>query len=158
VAACLAVLPPLEALEALRRAGGCSIDPEMADVVAREHHEIERAVSQGNCEAGAGDWLEPFVDAWRKDLRLNELIGVLGNSLDLPETLGELDGRLRKLIGYQSMAVWRAARESLAAAYVSGEEARWLCSLEISYGRGISGRVAETAARSCSCHPWGRRR
>jgi diguanylate cyclase (GGDEF)-like protein len=153
VADCLAVLPLLEALDALRRGAGVVFDPEMVAVVIRKRREIECAVLPGNCELGAEDWLEPFADAGRKDFELNELIGVLGNSLDLPETLGELDGRLRKLIGYHSMALWTARENHLAAAYVSGKEAQWLCSLEIPYGRGVSGRVAETRQAEYNCDP-----
>jgi len=153
LADCLAVLPLFEALEALRRGTGAVFDPGMVAVVAQKHGEIERAISQGNCEPEAANWLEPVADAWRKDLLLNELIGVLGNSLDLPETLGDLDARLRKLIGYHSMAVWTPRENHLAAAYVSGEEARWLCSLEIPYGRGLSGRVAETRRAECNGDP-----
>src|ERR1700722_1948608 len=144
VADCLAVMPLVEALEALRRGAGVVFDPELVAAVVRKHHEIECAVLAGNCELGAEDWLEPFANAGRKDFLLNELIGVLGNSLDLPETLSELDGRLRELIGYHSMAVWTPREDHLAAAYVTGSEAQWLCSLEIPYGRGVSGRVAET--------------
>jgi diguanylate cyclase (GGDEF)-like protein len=116
----------------------------MVALVVRKSREIECAVSAGNCELEAEDWLEPFANAGRKDFLLNGLIGVLGNSLDLPETLSELDGRLRKLIDYHSMAVWTPRENHLAAAYISGREAQWLCSLEIPYGRGVSGRVAET--------------
>lgn len=88
--------------------------------------------------------MESVAAAARKNHLLNELVGRLGKSLNLPETLGELDARLRKLIGYHSMALWTPRENHLAAAYVSGEEARWLCSLEIPYGGGVSGRVAET--------------
>jgi diguanylate cyclase (GGDEF)-like protein len=144
VADCLAVLPMQEALDALRRGAGVVFDPAMVAMVVRKSSEIECAVSPETCEFGAEDWLEPFANAGRKDFLLNELIGVLGNSLDLPETLSELDGRLRKLIDYHSMALWTPRENHLAAAYVSGIEAQWLCSLELPYGCGVSGRVAES--------------
>jgi diguanylate cyclase (GGDEF)-like protein len=137
-------MPLLEALEALRRGAGGVFDPELVAVVVRKHREIECAVSPGSCEFAGEGWLAPFANAGRKDFLLDELIGVLGNSLNLPETLTELDGRLRKLIGYHSMALWTPRENHLAAAYVSGKEAQWLCSLQIPYGRGVSGRVAET--------------
>jgi diguanylate cyclase (GGDEF)-like protein len=153
VADCLAVLPLPEALEALRRGSGAVFDPAIVTAVARDYREIERAVSKGNCESGVEGWLESVSAAARRDGLLNELAGVLGDSLSLPETLGELDARLRRLIGYHAMAVWTPRENRLAAAYVSGEEARWLCSLEMPYGRGVSGRVAQTRDSACNGDP-----
>jgi len=153
VADCLAVMPLPEALDALRRGSGVVFDPELVALVVREHRKIECAVSPASGELRDEDWLEPFVNAGRKDFLLNELIGALGNSLDLPETLSELDGRLRDLIGYHSMAVWTPRENHLAPAYVTGKEAQWLCSLEIPYGRGVSGRVAETRRAEYNVDP-----
>ena len=153
VADCLAVLPLPEALEALRRGAGARFDPGMAAAVVEKHREIERQVSKAKGQPEAEGWLESIAAAARKNLLLNELIGGLGKSLDLPETLGEMDARLRKLIDYHSCAVWTPRENHLAAAYVSGEETRWLCSLEIPYGGGVSGRVAETRQAVCNGDP-----
>ena len=153
VADCLAVLPLPEALEALRRGAGAVFDPGMAAAVVEKHREIERQVAKANGQPEAPGWLELVAAAARKDRLLHDLIGVVGNSLNLPETLGELDTRLRKLIGYHSMAVWTPRENHLAAAYVNGEEARWLCSLEIPYGGGVSGRVAQTRQAVCNGDP-----
>jgi diguanylate cyclase (GGDEF)-like protein len=153
VADCLAVLPLGEALEALRRGAGAVFDPGMAAAVAGKHREIERQVSPADCPPQAEGWLESVAAAARKNHLLSDLIGRLGKSLNLAETFGELDARLRKLIGYHSMAVWTPRENHLAAAYVSGEQARWLCSLEIPYGGGVSGRVAETRRAVCNGEP-----
>jgi diguanylate cyclase (GGDEF)-like protein len=144
VADCLAVLPMPEAREALRRGEGAVFDPGVVAVVERSHADIERAAVPPDCRAEAGGWLQSLVAAARKDRLLNELMGVLGNSLNLAETLGEVDARLRTLIVYHSMAIWTPRENRLAAVYVSGEEARWLCSPEIAGGRGVPSRVAET--------------
>jgi len=147
VADCLAVLPLPEALAALERGAGAQFDPEIVAMVLAKHGEIGRAIPPANGEPGAPapeTWLEPVASAARRDRLLQSLIGELGQSLGLAETLGEFDGRLRKLIGYRSMAVWTPRENHLAAAYVSGADARWLCSFEIPFGRGVSGRVAET--------------
>jgi diguanylate cyclase (GGDEF)-like protein len=153
VADCLAVLPLAEALEALRRGAGAVFDPGMAAAVVEKHREIERRVSKASGPPEPEGWLESVEAAARKNHLLNELIGRLGKSLNLAETFTELDARLRKLVGYHSMAVWTPRENHLAAAYVSGEEARWLCSLEIPYGGGVSGRVAETRQAVCNGEP-----
>ena len=153
VANCLAVLPLPEALEALRRGAGAVFDPGMAAAVLEKHREIERQASKASGQPEAESWLESVAAAARKNHLLNELIGGLGKSLNLLETLGELDARLRKLIDYHSMALWTPRENHLAAAYVSGEETRWLCSLEIPYGGGVSGRVAETRQAECNGDP-----
>jgi GGDEF domain-containing protein len=152
VADCLAVLPPAEALEALRRGAGAGFDPGMVALV-QTHPDIARAPLPESCPPGAGGWLESVAAAARNDRLLHELIGGLGNSLNLAETVGEMDARLRKLIAYHAMAVWTPRENHLAAAYVSGEEARWLCALEIPLGRGVSGRVAETRRAVCNGDP-----
>jgi diguanylate cyclase (GGDEF)-like protein len=116
----------------------------MVAVVEQNHRKMERAVRNGGCEPGKEDWVEAIASAARKNRLLYELTGELGSSLSLHETLVEFDSRLRKLADYHAMAVWTPRENHLAAAYVSGKEARWLCSLEIPYGQGLSGRVAET--------------
>jgi diguanylate cyclase (GGDEF)-like protein len=147
VADCLAVLPLPEALAALERGAGAQFDPEIVALVLRNRGEIERAFPPASGEPGAPvseAWLEPVASAARRDRLLRGLLGDLGQSLVLAETLGEFDGRLRELIGYRSMAVWTPRENRLVAAYISGADARWLCSLEIQFGRGVSGRVADT--------------
>lgn len=156
VAQCLAVLPPPEALAALERGAGAQFDPEIVAMVLRNHGEIERAAPPACGAPGAPAseaWLELVASAARRDRLLRGLMGEMGRSLVLAETLGEFDGRLRKLIGYRSMAVWTPRENRLVAAYVSGADARWLCSLEIQFGRGVSGRVAETGRAVSNGNP-----
>lgn len=77
-----------------------------------------------------------------RDRLLFELVSSLGNSLSLDETLGELDRRLRPLVSYDAMAVWLAVEDRLAAAYVSGDEARHLPAPEIAAGSDAVARAA----------------
>jgi len=72
-----------------------------------------------------------------RDRLLFDLIDAVGNSLDLHLTLGELDTRLRQLVFYDSMAVWMPREDRLVAGYVSGEDAPFLCGLEIPPGQGV---------------------
>jgi diguanylate cyclase (GGDEF)-like protein len=67
----------------------------------------------------------------------------LGNSLSLGETLSVLSVRLRKLVPYDSMAVFVLRDGRLVPELVSGDNFRLLSSLNIKSGDGICGWVAE---------------
>ena len=67
----------------------------------------------------------------------------LGNSLSLGETLSVLSMRLRKLIPYDSMAVFLYKNGRLIPELVSGDNFRLLSSLNIRMGEGLCGWVAE---------------
>jgi diguanylate cyclase (GGDEF)-like protein len=67
----------------------------------------------------------------------------LGNSLSLDETLSLVSAKLRKLIPYDSIAVFVCQGEMLVPEYVSGDNFRILSSLEIPIGEGLCGWVAE---------------
>ena len=72
-----------------------------------------------------------------------ELSQDLGNSLSLSETLSVLSMRLRKLIPYDSIAVFVNRNGWLLPELVSGENFRVLSSLKIRVGEGLCGWVAE---------------
>ncbi len=72
-----------------------------------------------------------------------ELSQDLGNSLSLSETLSVLSMRLRKLIPYDSIAVYVNRNGWLLPELVSGENFRVLSSLKIRMGEGLCGWVAE---------------
>jgi len=67
----------------------------------------------------------------------------LGNSLSLGETLSVLSVRLRKMIPYDSMAVFLLKSGKLVPELVSGDNFRLLSSLTIGLGEGLCGWVAE---------------
>src|SRR5438270_393194 len=72
-----------------------------------------------------------------------ELSQDLGNSLSLSETLSVLSMRLRKLIPYDSIAVYVNRNGWLLPELVSGENFRVLSALKIRVGEGLCGWVAE---------------
>jgi diguanylate cyclase (GGDEF)-like protein len=74
---------------------------------------------------------------------LFELAQDLGNSLSLNETLSLLALRLKRMIPYDSLAIYVLREDRLRAEYVSGENFRLFSSLEIPLGQGLSGWVAE---------------
>ena len=74
---------------------------------------------------------------------LYELTQDLGNSLSLQEALAFVGVRMKRLIPYETIAVYIRRDEKLIPEYVSGENLRLFTSLEIPLGQGLSGWVAE---------------
>jgi len=75
---------------------------------------------------------------------LFELTQDLGNSLSLNETLSVVSVRLKRLVPYDSIAVYVLRDGKLVPEYVNGENFRLFSSLQIPVGQGLSGWVAET--------------
>ncbi len=90
------------------------------------------------CEASSG----------HRDRLLLELIESVGNSLNLQETLADLERRLRLLIVFQTFAVWLPREDRLVPRYVRGPgpigegASRFLCAQEIPLAESLAGRVA----------------
>jgi len=74
---------------------------------------------------------------------LFELTQDLGNSLSLNETLSVVSVRLKRLVPYDSIAVYVLRDQKLVPEYVNGENFRLFSSLEIPVGEGLSGWVAQ---------------
>jgi diguanylate cyclase (GGDEF)-like protein/putative nucleotidyltransferase with HDIG domain len=95
--------------------------------------------------AGAeSDFLSSIAAARQEAQGLFELAQTLGNSLALNDTLSVLATRLRRLVPYDTIAVYVVRNGMLKAEYVNGEDSRLFGSLEIPIGQGLSGWVAET--------------
>src|SRR5208282_6609773 len=90
-----------------------------------------------------GDFLTSIASARQEAQAMFELSQDLGNSLSLGETLSVLSMRLRKLIAYDSMAVFLLRNEYLVPELVSGDNFRLLSTLNIRIGQGLCGWVAE---------------
>jgi GGDEF domain-containing protein len=80
----------------------------------------------------------------RQERLVYELMEVLGNSLNLHETMSDLETRLGELILFDAMALWLPCGRRLFPGYANGEDARVLCSLELPFGSGVSGAAAES--------------
>ncbi len=89
------------------------------------------------------DFLTSIASARQEAQAMFELSQDLGNSLSLSETLSVLSMRLRKLIPYDSIAVYVNRNGWLLPELVSGENFRVLSSLKIRMGEGLCGWVAE---------------
>jgi diguanylate cyclase (GGDEF)-like protein/putative nucleotidyltransferase with HDIG domain len=89
------------------------------------------------------DFLSSIASARQEAQTLFELSQDLGNSLSLGETLSVLSMRLRKVIPYDSIAVYVCRNRRLVPELVGGDNFRLLSSLSIPMGEGLCGWVAE---------------
>jgi diguanylate cyclase (GGDEF)-like protein/putative nucleotidyltransferase with HDIG domain len=93
--------------------------------------------------ANETDFLSSIASARQEAQTMFELSQDLGNSLSLGETLSVLSVRLRKMVPYDSMAVFLLKDGRLIPELVSGDNFRLLSSLNIGLGEGLCGWVAE---------------
>jgi diguanylate cyclase (GGDEF)-like protein/putative nucleotidyltransferase with HDIG domain len=93
--------------------------------------------------ANDADFLSSIASARQEAQTMFELSQDLGNSLSLGETLSVLSMRLRRMIPYDSMAVFLLKDGRLLPELVSGDNFRLLSSLNIGLGEGLCGWVAE---------------
>ena len=89
------------------------------------------------------DFLTSIAAARQEVQALFELSQNLGSSLSLNETLSVLAHRLKRMIPYDSMAIYFARDGKLYPEFVTGENFRLFSALEIPIGQGLSGWVAE---------------
>lgn len=90
-----------------------------------------------------GDPLSSIAAATQEAQMLYELTQDLGNSLSLQEALAFVGVRMKRLIPYETIAIYIRREEKLVPEYVSGENLRLFTPLEIPLGHGLSGWVAE---------------
>ncbi len=89
------------------------------------------------------DFLTSIASARQEAQTMFELSQDLGVSLSLSETLSVLSMRLRKMIPFDSIAVFVNRNGWLLPELVSGENFRALSSLKVKVGEGLCGWVAE---------------
>jgi GAF domain-containing protein len=152
---------------------GTSFDPRVVEILKRRYVDLERMVEGGqessaapgltailverdlapaagfddpeavSVSGGDADFLSSIAAARQEAQTMFELSQDLGNSLSLGETLSVLSMRLRRLIPYDSMAVFLCKNGRLIPELVSGDNFRLLSSLNIRLGEGLCGWVAE---------------
>jgi len=93
----------------------------------------------------SADFLSSIASARQEAQTMFELSQDLGVSLSLSETLSVLSMRLRKMIPYDSIAVFVNRNGWLLPELVSGDNFRALSSLKIRVGEGLCGWVAENS-------------
>jgi diguanylate cyclase (GGDEF)-like protein/putative nucleotidyltransferase with HDIG domain len=157
------------AMEKVASMSGSAFDPQVVEVLQRRYRELETLSEESaglsiSADAGAdddpsqtidvdadsrsvaggdSDFLASIASARQEAQTMFELSQDLGNSLSLGETLSVLSMRLRRLVPYDSMAVFLLKEGHLVPELVSGDNFRLLSSLDIKLGEGLSGWVAE---------------
>ncbi len=165
-------LPLEQAMEAVAAEAGRGFDPKVVAILQRRYVELERAASAHpmgrirlstdlkiengkapasgferseptHATADSGDFLSSIAAARQEVQMLFELSQDLGNSLSLDETLSVLAVRLKRLVPYDSIAIYALKDDRLVPEHVSGDNFRLFSSLKIPLGEGVSGWVAE---------------
>jgi len=166
-------LPLDRAMEIIATESGRSFDPRVVEVLQRRYKEFElialsqtsekkrlsthlriekglapaagfeRSSAPTNGHKNGFDPLSSIAAARQEVQMLFELTQDLGNSLSLNETLSVVSVRLKRLIPYDSIAVYVIRDGRLVPEYVNGENFRLFSSLEIPIGEGLSGWVAQ---------------
>ena len=161
------------AMEIINSESGKSFDPKVVEVLARRYTDLEQMALSQNWDKkrlstnvkiekglapaagfeqtpppvnGRKDAFDPLcsIAAARQEVQmLFELTQDLGNSLSLNETLSVVSVRLKRLVPYDSIAVYVLRDQKLVPEYVNGENFRLFSSLEIPVGEGLSGWVAQ---------------
>ncbi len=161
-------LPLDEAMDRIEAEAGVSFDPKIVEILRRRYRELERSAKES--EAGrapvatepqpqngvlpaagletpapekAAGFLNSIAAARQEAQSLYELAQELGTSLSLDETLSVFAVRLKRMVPYDSIAVYILRDNVLRPEYVSGENFRFFSSIEIPLGQGLSGWVAE---------------
>lgn len=165
-------LPLDRAIGVVVQEAGRSFDPRVVEVLARRYQDLERMararaseplklskdlkVSAGEAPAAGfvgdsgsaqvpegAEFLQKIAAARQEAQALFELVQNLGSSLSIDETLSVVAVRLRRLIPFDSMAVYIRRDSHLEPQFVSGDNMRLFASLSIPVGQGLSGWVAE---------------
>jgi diguanylate cyclase (GGDEF)-like protein/putative nucleotidyltransferase with HDIG domain len=161
------------AMDKVASMSGTAFEPRVVDILLRRYREFEKMAKSDSTTAeesplsrgisiaadlpwstGAqpalipsatkeSDFLSSIASARQEAQTMFELSQDLGNSLSLGETLSVLSVRLRKMIPYDSMAVFLLKDGRLVPELVSGDNYRLLSSLNIGIGEGLCGWVAE---------------
>jgi len=164
---------PLDvALEKVLAESGASFDPRVVEVLARRSADLELLVKAAGIvqhrlstgariargsAPGAGfetpgqtapvestmDFLASIAAARQEFHMLADTLNELGSSLSVEETLSLLSARLKHMIPFDTVAIYVRHEDRLKAQFVSGEECRLFSALEIPFGQGLSGWVAE---------------
>jgi diguanylate cyclase (GGDEF)-like protein/putative nucleotidyltransferase with HDIG domain len=165
-------MPLDQAMEKVKERSGTWFEPRIVQILERRYVELERLaqtsedgsiprgfarnlrVERGLAPAtglqswtdnaqNESDFLTSIASARQEAQAMFDLSQDLGNSLSLSETLSVLSMRLRKLVPYDSIAVFVNRNGWLLPELVSGDNFRALSSLKIRVGEGLCGWVAE---------------
>src|SRR5246127_5452522 len=168
-------LPLAAAMEKVKERSGTWFDPKVVEILQRRYIELERMAQMSEDTAVSGlsrtvrverglapaagfertepthgpidnaDFLTSIASARQEAQTMFELSQDLGISLSLSETLSVLSMRLRRMIPFDSIAVFVNRNGWLLPELVSGENFRALSSLKVRVGEGLCGWGAENS-------------
>ncbi len=162
-----------DAMRKVAAESGFSFDPQVVEVLQRRCQEFERMtlanaeeepvrlsthvkIERGTAPATGfetsrnvassdrpGDFRDSIAAARQEVQSLFELAQDLGNSLSLNETLSLVALRVKRMIPYDTLTIYVLDGDILRPKYVTGDHSRLFSVLEIPFGQGVSGWVAE---------------
>jgi diguanylate cyclase (GGDEF)-like protein/putative nucleotidyltransferase with HDIG domain len=161
-----------EVMERLKLESGRAFDPRVVNVLQRRYRDLEKLVEKrseavpwsklstdvkverglapaaGFVETGIKEnqeatFLASIAAARQEAQTLFELSQDLGASLSLDETLSVFSVKLKRLVPYDSIAIYVRRDDILYPKHVSGDNFRLFESLRIPLGQGLSGWVAQ---------------
>ncbi len=162
-------IPIEEAMNRLAAEAGLSFDPKVvkafenryleleerlraqaADPALQMEHPVQNSLFPAGEEreggtAGAGNghaYLDTIAAARQEAQVLLELSQQLGNSLQLDETLAMVSAGLRRLVPFDSLAMYVTRGSNLLPRYATGESTSLFLSRQLSLGQGVAGWVA----------------
>jgi diguanylate cyclase (GGDEF)-like protein/putative nucleotidyltransferase with HDIG domain len=165
-------MPLNEVMKRLEGQGGKSFDPRVVDVLKRRYLDLEKLVEKrsqsvqwsklstdvkvergeapaagfvatGSKSTQEATFLASIAAARQEAQTLFELSQDLGASLSLDETLSVFSVKLKRLVPYDSVAIYVRRENTLIPEHVSGDNFRLFASLRIPLGQGLSGWVAQ---------------
>lgn len=145
-----------DALRKVASDSGSSFDPRVVDILQRRYLEFEKLLIRPGSEPAAhltvpaserpaATGLSSIASASQEVQTLFEFSQDLGTSLNLSDTLPLIGQRLKRIVPFDTLAVYLPHEDLLRPEYVTGDQARIFCSLSIPIGQGLSG----WAARNC---------
>ncbi len=161
-----------EVMLRLKTESGRAFDPRVVDVLQRRYRDLEKLVEKrpeavpwsklstdvkverglapaaGFVETGVKEnqeatFLASIAAARQEAQTLFELSQDLGASLSLDETLSVFSVKLKRLVPYDSIAIYVRRDDVLYPKHVGGDNFRLFESLRIPLGQGLSGWVAQ---------------
>jgi diguanylate cyclase (GGDEF)-like protein/putative nucleotidyltransferase with HDIG domain len=127
-----------QAFERVSAGSGTVYDPVVIALMRKHYKHWEKIVAAQH----DGGFVDPIFSAQREAHSLFDLVDKLGNSLDLDATFTELKAGIRALMGFETMVVWLEREGHLEAVHAAGDHLALCSGLRISFGWGISGKVA----------------
>src|SRR5215469_2386157 len=161
-----------DVMKQLEKESGRSFDPRVVNVLRQRYQDLERLVEKrskampwsklstdvkvergeapaagfvatGQKSTQEATFLASIAAARQEAQTLFELSQDLGASLSLDETLSVFSVKLKRLVPYDSVAIYVRRENQLVPEYVNGDNFRLFASLRIPLGQGLSGWVAQ---------------